>query len=98
MKAVYKEPGKAARIVEIENSLQALQKAVGSYIETVTLFSDATILCNEEGRMQGLPYNCTVAGVDFVGPVLAVGVDGCEMCSLSDEAAGFLQRVLEGKA
>ena len=38
MKAVYKEPGKAARIVEIENSLQALQKAVGSYIETVTLF------------------------------------------------------------
>ena len=48
--------------------------------------------------MQGLPYNCTVAGVDFVGPVLAVGVDGCEMCSLSDEAAGFLQRVLEGKA
>ena len=98
MKAVYKEPGKAARIVEIENSLQALQKAVGGYIETVTLFSDATILCNEEGRLQGLPYNCTVAGVDFVGSVLAVGVDGCEMCGLSDEAAGFLQRMLEGEA
>lgn len=98
MKAVYKEPGKAARIVEIENSLQALQEAVGGYIETVTAFSDAAILCNEEGGLQGMPYNCTVIGVDFVGPVLAVGVDGCEMCGLSDEAADFLQRMLEGKA
>lgn len=98
MKAVYKEPGKAARVVEIENSLQALQKAVGGYIETVTVFSDATILCNEEGRLQGLPYNCTVLGVSFVGPILAVGVDGCEMCSLSDEATRFMWRILEGKA
>lgn len=98
MKAVYKEPGKAARIVEIENSLQALQKAVGGYIETVTAFSDAAILCNEEGGLQGLPYNCTAMGVSFVGPILAVGVDGCEMCGLSDEAADLLQRMLEGKA
>lgn len=98
MKAVYKEPSKAARIVEIENSLQALRKAVGSHIETVTLFSNATILCDEEGRLQGLPYNCTVLGVSFVGPILAVGVDGCEMCGLSDEAADLLQRMLEGKA
>lgn len=94
MKAVYKEPGEAARIVEIENSLQEL----GGYMETVTLFSDAAILCDEEGRLKGLPYNCTVLGVSFVGPILAVGVDGCEMCSLSDEAASFLQRVLEGEA
>lgn len=98
MKAVYKEPGKAAEIIEIENSLQAFQKAVGGHIETVTLFSDATIPCNEEGRLQGLPYNCTVVGVSFVGPILAVGVDGCEMCGLSDEAASFLQHVLEGEA
>lgn len=94
MKAVYKEPGEAARIVEIENSLQEL----GGYMETVTLFSDAAILCDEEGRLKGLPYNCTVLGVSFVGPILAVGVDGCEMCGLSDEAASFLQRVLEGEA
>lgn len=94
MKAVYKEPGEAARIVEIENSLQEL----GGYMETVTLFSDAAILCDEEGRLKGLPYNCTAMGVSFVGPILAVGVDGCEMCGLSDEAASFLQRVLEGEA
>lgn len=98
MKAVYKEPGKAARIVEIEDSLRALQKAVGGYIEAVTLFADVAILCNEEGRLQGLPDNCTVLGVNFVGPILAVGVDGCEMCSLSDEAARFMWRILEGKA
>lgn len=98
MKAVYKEPGKAARIVKIKNSLQALQEAVGGYIEPFTLFSNVAILCNEEGWLQGLPYNCTAMGVSFVGPILAVGVDGCEMCSLSDEAASFLRHALEGEA
>lgn len=94
MKAVYKEPGKAARIVEIENSLQALQKAVGGYIEAITLFADVAILCNEEGRLQGLPYNCTVRGTRFVGPILAVGTAGSKMRGISDAAAYILLKVL----
>ena len=57
MKIVIKEPGKNPRITEIENKLSALQEAVGGYIETVTLAEDCCIICNEEGRLQGLPYN-----------------------------------------
>lgn len=59
MKAIIKEPGKKPRITEIENNLTALQEAVGGYIETVTLAKDCCIICNEEGRLQGLPYNLT---------------------------------------
>ena len=67
MKVIIKEPGQRPRVTEIENSLSALQEAVGGYIETVTFAEDCCIICNEEGRLQGLPYNLTFCGVSFVG-------------------------------
>lgn len=82
MKAIFKAPGKAPEIIEVENTLEALQEKVGGYIETVTVASDACIVCNEEGRLLGLPYNAYVAGRSFVGPILIVGVDGEEFCDV----------------
>ena len=80
---IIKEPGEAPRVEPLfENSLHALQKTVGGCIETVTLCTDLVIICNEEGRLMGLPHNCCVFGVDFVGPVVAVGVKGEEFASL----------------
>lgn len=84
MKIVKKDPGKSPEIIEIENTLSAFQEAVGGYIETVTLFEDLCLICNEEGRLMGLPHNVECCGVDFVGAVLAVGVDGEEFCGLND--------------
>ena len=74
MRVLIKEPEKAARFEEIENELAALQEAVGGYIETVTLFTDLVIICDEEGKLKGAPYNCEICGFDFVGTVLLVGV------------------------
>lgn len=76
MKAIRKRPGEAPEIIEVDNTLAALQAEVGGYIETVTIASDAVIICNEEGRILGLPDNCRVCGVDFVGTVLIVGTKG----------------------
>ncbi len=95
MKVIIKEPGKKPRITEIENSLSALQEAVGGYIETVTFAEDCCIICNEEGRLQGLPYNLTFCGVSFVGTILFVGVLGDEFADLSKECAEILLRLLE---
>ena len=95
MKAIIKEPGKKPRITEIENNLAALQEAVGGYIETVTLAKDCCIICNEEGRLQGLPYNLTFGGISFVGTVLFVGVAGDEFCSLSERKTNFLMQCQE---
>lgn len=62
----------------ISDSLKNLQNFVGGFIETVTVATDLVIICNEEGRLQGLPYNCEVLGITFVGDILFVGVDGEE--------------------
>ena len=78
IRVIIKEPGKPAYEKEIDNDLRSLQKIVGGYIETVTLCEDLTIICNEEGRIDGLPYNCDIMGVSFVGTIIIAGIDGCE--------------------
>lgn len=95
MKVIIKEPGQRPRVTEIENSLSTLQQAVGGYIETVTLAEDCCIICNEEGRLQGLPYNLTFCGISFVGTILFVGVLGDEFADLSKEYAEILLGQLE---
>ena len=88
MKAIRKKPGCEPEIVEVENTLKALQAEVGGYIETVTIANDAVIICNEEGRILGLPDNGRVCGVDVVGTVLIVGTKGEEFCDVPE--ADFL--------
>ena len=93
MKAIRKQPGCAPEIIEVENTLEALQQEVGGYIETVTIASDAVVICNEEGVPLGMPYNCRFFGVDFVGTVLIVGTKGEEFC---DVPAFFKRTVQHG--
>ena len=72
------------------------QQIVGGYVESVMLADDLTILCDEEGRLKGKPYNCNIAGIDFVGTILATGVDGIDLASIPDEAVQFLNEEVEG--
>ena len=92
MRAIYKKPGRAPEIVEIENALSTLQKLVGGYIEVFPMAPNADIICNEEGKLRDLPYNITRLGEHFVGPILVVGVSGEEFCDL--ENAEYLLEVL----
>lgn len=66
----------------VTNTLKNFQNAVGGYIETVTLTEDLAIICNEEGRLMGLPYNCTICGVSFVGDIILAGVSGEKFADL----------------
>lgn len=94
MKVIYKAPGAAPEIRDIPNTLKELQETVGGYIETVTIATDAVIICNEEGRLLGLPHNCRFCGIDFCGPILVSGYSGDEFTSLSAETTGLLMRGL----
>lgn len=52
------DPMKPPVNIKISDSLEALQEAVGGYIETAHFFDDPVeIICNEEGKLQGLPLN-----------------------------------------
>ncbi len=94
MKVIRKQPGKKPELIDIPNTLEALQNEVGGFIETYTLACGACVVCNEEGRLLGLPYCATVADVEFVGTILVVGVDGEDFCGMSkpDIAARLLFR------
>lgn len=70
----------------IDNSLESLQAYVGGYIEAVSIGHGVTVICNEDGRLIGLPYNCTINGVDFFGNVALVGTEGGEFVEFPIEA------------
>lgn len=95
MRAVKKEPGKLPEIVDIDNTLEALQDAVGGFIETLTFCEDATLIVNEEGRLLGLEHNLVFCGVPICGTALVVGVDGDQFAGLTDDAAEFMCHALE---
>lgn len=67
MKVIKIVPGREPEMVDIDNTLKALQQAVGGYIETVTLpRTGLVVIVNEEGRLLDLPKN----GVLNIGPLM----------------------------
>ena len=61
IRVVLCEPGKLARVAEIENTLDGLQRAVKGYLEQFSPFDEAVaIICNEEGKNHGMPPNRAV--------------------------------------
>lgn len=94
IRVIYKEPGKPAEVREIPNTLEAMQEAVGGYIETLTFATDCAAIVNEEGKLRGLPVNFELLGEVLVGNVLFVGVDGEDFCSLSEPQELYLMGML----
>lgn len=92
---MIKQPGKAPELDPLfPNTLEAFQEAVGGYIETVTLSPEIVIICNEEGKPKGLPYNVTIGHEDFVGTILVAGVKEDEFVSLRAAAIPFVRSLL----
>ena len=58
MKVIVVEPQKTPVVREIDPGLEAMQKIVGGSIEAVYPFEDpVALICNEEGKLLGLPMN-----------------------------------------
>lgn len=78
MRAIIKEVGKSPRVENITNDLDTLHKLVGGYIEVVRMESDILMICNEEGKINGLPPNFSTGYDVIVGTVVFVSFDGEE--------------------
>jgi hypothetical protein len=87
LRVVAVESGRPAYEAEISNSLRAFQQAVRGNIEVFYPFDDdAVIICNEDGKIDGLPLNRVIHGETMVGNLVIVGDDGeGEFRSLTDE-------------
>lgn len=94
MRVLIKEPKKPWEVALIPDTLEALQQAVGGYIETYTIDPERglVLICDEEGRLNGKQYNIRVDDVDFVGTLLLCAVDEDEFCNVPD----WVVRVLAG--
>ena len=84
MKVIIKKVGQQPEIVDIENTLESMQKIVGGYVELVHVRTGCVMLCNEEGGMQGLPYNFTLGNAGIVGDVLFTKPDGETFTDLNE--------------
>ena len=61
IRVVLAEPGKIARVTDIDASLSGMQRVVGGYIEAFYPFEEQIcMICNEEGKINGMPLNRAV--------------------------------------
>lgn len=59
------EPGQEARLMTMNDSLEAMQQAVGGLIEEYMPFEDeVALVCNDEGKMLGMPANRGITDAD----------------------------------
>ena len=93
---VLVEPNEKAKVTEIENTLENLQKIVGGYIECVYPFEDNVgLICNEEGKLIGLEPNRVLRddngkAVDIIfGTFIITGLTEDDFGSLTDEQAEY---------
>ena len=58
MRVILCKSDERATVIEIEDSLESMQNVVGGLIEEYMPWEDeVAIICNEEGKMNGLPLN-----------------------------------------
>lgn len=87
MKVLIVEPGQYPCKTDIDSSLDTLQHMVGGLIETLYPWEDrAALICNDEGKLMGLPLNRSLEDYDILaGTFLICGLGESDFSDLSDE-------------
>ena len=91
IRVVLLEPGKLARAADIDASLEGLQMAVGGgLIEPIYIFDEEVCLvCNEEGKINGMTPNRALRDED-TGRIVDIVCGPCFICDCSGESFGSL--------
>ena len=99
MRVLIVESGKTPYEKEIKAELESLQKEVGGYIQVIYPFSDpVALICNEEGKIDGLPLNRVLKDEDgdiydiIAGTFIVAGLEEESFGSLTET---FMKRYTE---
>lgn len=95
MKVVMCPVDRAPYITNVSDSLQNLQQIVGGYIEALRISTDCVMVCNEEGRIRGLPDNPSVSWLmpySIQGDVFFCGVAGEEFTDIPEDCREMILR------
>ena len=68
IKVLKIEPGQAPQVKEIRNDLASLQAEVGGLIECISFPNGCVAVCNEEGKLNGMPPNRRLGADIICGP------------------------------
>lgn len=94
--AVVIEPEKKPQVLEIDGSLAGLQALVGGDIQAVYPYDDpVAIICNEEGKLMGLPLNRALR--DDAGEIYDIVVGTFAVVGLTEDSFGSLNSALAQK-
>ena len=82
MKIVLVEPEKEARITEIKGELHEMQEIVGGLIQALYPWDDrVALICNDEGKIMGLPLNRVLKDYDVIAGTFLSAV--CQRITLA---------------
>ena len=97
MQVIMLEPSKAAYLKEIGNDLCSMQESVQGNIEIIYPFEDEYVglVCNEEGKLNGLPLNRAI--VDKDGEIIDVIAGNAFLCDCSTDELQSLNPELTDK-
>ena len=92
MRILVVEPGKQPEEREIDGSLESMQQIVGGLIQAIYPFDDTVaLICNDEGKLLGLPLNRPLFDEDgnlydiIAGTFFVAGLSDDDFASLSPE-------------
>lgn len=85
IQVLIKQPGKAAQLQAIDNTLEALQNIVQGYIEAVQLPGGTVMLINEDGHHTGQAWNFNYMGSPVHGPAIFTGCTGEVLSSITPD-------------
>lgn len=95
-------PGEKPYLKGIRPGLESLQREVGGYIQAVYPFEEpVALICDEEGKLNGKPYNRALRGEDgtvydiVAGTFLITGLGDENFTSLSDEYANQFKSLFQ---
>lgn len=95
MQVARKRPGERWGLVEIDNTLEALQNEVDGEVEMLNVTTDAYLVFRKPaGHSNTLPFNINFGGLRTFGTILLVGVRGKEF---TDTPAAGLRLFVEGR-
>jgi len=102
LKGLLVAENKLPEVVEIPDTLKSLQELVGGYIEYCYMpeHEDVVLICNEEGKINGMGPNRDIGHDIIFGPFFVIGdnPDIGENISLTDEQISKWTKIFDEKS
>lgn len=98
MKVLVVRVGEQPQVMDIKDDLKTYQAIVGGYIQCISIDENVDMVCNDEGKIIGLPINRPLVFnnrlVDIIcGDFFIVGVDEADFTDLPEHMIKKWKRI-----